>query len=119
MQASGAHPPTAQEELKMEKQTIEVGTKDGKRTTMRFTGEIVAKQTHMDDPGHDSRGSTKTLYAVESGKFRVLTHNWSHWRGEESSNYDELSELMDRAELIALYGALASKAGIQEEVDLD
>ena len=96
----------------------EVGGTYGKRKTVKFTGEFLVSKTDLFDPGHDSRGRVRELYRVRGG-YRIFTRNWSHWQGEESDNFTMLSDVMSEAELIKDYGALASKAGIQEEVDLD
>lgn len=103
----------------MEKVTVEIGAKIGKRRTVKFTGEELTSRTVLHDPGHDSRGTKQELYLLPDGKYRVFEKNWSHWQGEESDNYSSLSDPLTRDELIESYGGLASDANIQEEIDLD
>lgn len=103
----------------MDKITIKVGPEDGKQKLATFTGEKLGSKRFLDDPPHDSRGAWETLYQVPGGKYRVVTVNWSHWQGEEDSNYTEVSEPLTRKELISRYGALSTACGILEEVDLD
>lgn len=103
----------------MEKITITIGHDTGKRTIVRFTGEEVTSHRFLDEPGRDSRGSKETLYRLPDGRYRVETRRWSQWQGEEDDNYANIEGPLTREELIEQFGALASNAGLMEEIDLD
>lgn len=103
----------------MQKVEVEVGFKYGKRKKIRFTGEEITYVRFLPQPNHDSRGTLQRLYKRPDGRYLVLTEEWSHWIGEDNSNYTELSPVLTTEELIDQYGVLASKAGIMEEEDLD
>lgn len=102
----------------MNKITLEIGYKTGRRRKVAFTGEALEGHTFLDEPGRDSRGTHETLYRVKGG-FRVETCQWSHWQGEEEENYTSLSEILTEADLLAQYTTLANDNGIYESADLD
>ncbi len=74
----------------MERVSIEVGRSSGSQfeddelREISFIGRVLASKKVFEEPGQDSRGATRTIYATAKGKFLLYVEEWTRWQNETS-----------------------------------
>ena len=88
----------------MERMTISVGRSSGSQfeddelREVSFIGRVLASKRVFDEPGQDTRGTTRTIYQTAKGQFVLHVEEWSRWQNESSYRWYKVYESLEALE---------------------